>query len=108
MNKKLRPVPYPRGSPKRRHEIAPEEKPRETHVVGEFLPVRTPANLPLRNADDVRVEMARVYREMRSGQMDLTAGAKLVWSLSQLNRAIETSVIELRMEALERVLRIKR
>lgn len=84
-----------------------EEKCRETTAVAEYLPAPTPANLPLRNADDVRLEMAKVYREMRGAQLDLNAGAKLVWILSQLNRVIETSIIEQRVDAMERVLRTK-
>ena len=87
--------------------MAREEKPSETRATAEFLPAPTPASLPLRNADDVRLEMAKVYREMRGQRMDLTAGAKLVWVLSQLARAIETSVIEERINAMERILRTK-
>ena len=59
----------------------------------------------LRNADDVRLEMAKVYREMRGGRLDMTEGAKLVWVLTQINRVIETSVIELRVDAMERALK---
>ncbi len=82
-----------------------EEKSPETTAVTEFLPAPTPANLPLRNADDVRLEMAKVYREMRGGILDLGAGARLIWVLTQINRVIETSLVEQRVEAMERVLR---
>ena len=82
-----------------------ETKAAEMPVVAEFLLAPTPANLPLRNADDVRIEMAKVYREMRGGKLELNSGAKLVWVLSQIIRVIETSVIELRVDAVERALK---
>lgn len=88
-------------------DIREEEGSAKAIAITDYLPAPTPANLPLRNADDVRLEMAKVYREMRGGQLDLNAGAKLVWVLSQLNRVIETSVIEQRMVALERATGIR-
>ena len=58
----------------------------------------------LKTADDIRLEMARVYREMRQGGLDMADGTKLVYVLGQLNKAIETGLIESRMVALERVI----
>lgn len=82
-----------------------EEKSAETTAVAEFLPSPTPATLPLRNADDVRLEMAKVYREMRGARLDMADGARLIWVLGQINRVIETSLVEQRVDAMERVLR---
>lgn len=87
--------------------VSTEEETPESRMDEEFLPAPTPANLPLRNADDVRVEMAKVYREMRGGRVDINIGAKLAWVLTQINKVIETSVIEKRIEAVERVLKVK-
>lgn len=64
----------------------------------------TPQTIHLKTADDVRLEMAKVYRDMRRGDIDMADGTKLVYVLSQLNKAIETSLVEARMEALERTL----
>ena len=63
-----------------------------------------PPTIHLKTADDVRLEMAKVYRDMRSGRIDMGDGTKLVYVLAQLNKVIETSLIEARMEALEATL----
>ena len=61
----------------------------------------TPPTIHLKTADDVRLEMAKVYRDMRQGRIDMADGTKLAYVLGQLNKAIETGIIEVRMEALE-------
>lgn len=86
---------------------AEEELP-ESPGTAEFMPCPTAANLPLRNADDVRLEMGKVYREMRGQRIDMADGARLIWALGQINRAIETSVVEQRVEAVERILRSRK
>lgn len=68
----------------------------------------TPPTIHLKTADDVRLEMGRVYREMRGGRIDMADGTKLVYVLGQLNKAIETGIIESRMEALERTLNARK
>jgi hypothetical protein len=39
---------------------------------------------------------------MRQGRVEMADGTKLAYVLGQLNKAIETGIIEARMEALER------
>lgn len=85
-----------------------EEKSLESPSASEFMPCPTAANLPLRNADDVRLEMGKVYREMRGQRIDMADGARLIWALAQINRAIETTVVEQRVEAVERILRSRK
>ena len=68
----------------------------------------TPPTIHLKTADDVRLEMAKVYRDMRRGDIDMSDGTKLVYVLSQLNKAIETTLIEVRMESLERTLNARK
>lgn len=51
--------------------------------------------------DDVRREMAKVYRESRSQVIDPVTGTKLVWMLQSVARVIEGSDLEKRIEALE-------
>jgi hypothetical protein len=72
---------------------------------GDLLP--TPKEIKLKTADDVRLEMARVYRDMRQGRIESQEGTRLVYVLSVLNKAIETGIIESRMESLERTLKAK-
>jgi len=58
--------------------------------------------LPLTTAVDVRKEMARLYREMKAGQIPTQDGSRLGYVLSLLRRTIETADIEQRLEALEK------
>jgi hypothetical protein len=50
---------------------------------------------------DVRREMAKVYREARSELIDPATASKLVWVLQAVGKVIEGSDLEKRVEALE-------
>ncbi|MEI8572630.1 hypothetical protein U737_07700 [Methylomonas sp. LW13] len=50
---------------------------------------------------DVRREMAKVYREARSGVVDVQDATKLTWCLQAVGKVIEGSDLEKRIEALE-------
>ena len=50
---------------------------------------------------DVKREMAKVYRESRSEQIDPATATKLVWMLQAVGKVIEGSDLEKRIEALE-------
>jgi len=65
----------------------------------------TPPTIHLKAADDVRLEMARVYRDMRVSKIDMGDGTKLVYVLSQIARVIEVADVQVRIDALERVLK---
>lgn len=58
----------------------------------------------LTTVDDVRAEMARVYRDMRSKRIDMADGTKLIYALSQIGRVVEVVRIERRMDALQQAL----
>lgn len=60
-----------------------------------------PAKIDLKSIDDVRLEMARVYRQMKSGEIETSDGTKLVYVLSQIGKMIEVHDIEKRIELLE-------
>lgn len=64
----------------------------------------TPYKIRLSTADDVRVEMARVYREMRTDKMETKKGATLIYALGQIGKAIEVSILEKRIDLLERTI----
>ena len=51
--------------------------------------------------NDVRREMAKVYRESRSGGIDPFNGTKFIWILQAVSKVIEGSDLEKRIEALE-------
>jgi hypothetical protein len=55
----------------------------------------------LSTVQDVRREMAKVYRECRSDILDAQTGTKLTWMLGELRKTIELSDFEQRIEQLE-------
>lgn len=67
---------------------------------GKTLP--TPKQIKLKTIDDVRVEMASVYRGMKSGSIETSDGTKLVYVLGAIGKMIEVHDIEARIELLER------
>lgn len=50
---------------------------------------------------DIRREMAKLYRESRSGMLEVQEATKLTWCLQAIGRVIEGSDLEKRIEALE-------
>ena len=54
----------------------------------------------LKRLDGVRNEMARVYRAMKSGELDGTDGTKRAYMLSLIGKLIEASELERRIAAL--------
>ena len=55
----------------------------------------------LASLDDVRLEMAKVYREMRGKTLESGEGARLVYVLQQLAKLHETVEIARRLASLE-------
>jgi hypothetical protein len=66
----------------------------------EVLDAPTP-RLNLSTSEDVRREMARVYREARSREIEPSEATKLVFILTQILRAHEQVVLEGRISAIE-------
>jgi hypothetical protein len=52
--------------------------------------------------EDVRREMAKVYRHVRTGKLPSQEGARLVYMLDRIARAIEGHELERRLSELER------
>lgn len=67
------------------------------------IPPSPRVRLRLRTLDDVRAELARLYRDGKSGRRDVTEVSKLANVLSILGRLIEGSELESRVEHLERL-----
>lgn len=65
----------------------------------ELIP--TPARIDLKSINDIRLEMARVYREMRSKTIESQDGTRLVYVLAAMGKLIELHDIELRIQDLE-------
>jgi pyruvate/2-oxoglutarate dehydrogenase complex dihydrolipoamide acyltransferase (E2) component len=66
-----------------------------------FEVVPTPSRIDLKTIDDIRLEMARVYREMRTNQIEAQQGTRLVYVLSAIGKLIELHEFEKRIELLE-------
>jgi hypothetical protein len=71
-----------------------------SHKGFEVLDAPTP-RLNLSTSEDVRREMAKVYREARSRQIEPSEATKLVFILTQILRAHEQVVLEGRITNLE-------
>ncbi len=65
----------------------------------ESLPI--PNRIDLKTIDDVRLEMARVYRDMRAEKILTSDGTRLVYVLAQIGKMIELHEIIKRVEKLE-------
>ena len=55
----------------------------------------------LATSDDVRREMAKVYRESRGGKIATSEATRLVYILTQILKAHEVHVLEQKLLALE-------
>ena len=55
----------------------------------------------LSSCEDVRREMARIYREARSGKLPISDATRLSYILVQIIKVHELAVLEKRIEALE-------
>lgn len=80
-----------------------DTKPSRTidNTSGNLMPTPT-KKIDLATVDDVRLEMARTYREMKSGSIETSDGTKLVYVLCQIAKMIELYDIENRLTVLEK------
>ena len=82
-----------------------EHSPDATVPKPRFLPcievLPTPRRVDLATIDDVRLEMAKVYREMKSGDIPTQDGTRLTYVLSQIGKLIEAHELQGRVDALE-------
>ena len=58
---------------------------------------------PLNSVGGVLNELARVYREARRGQLDLSDATRLAMILREIRSALESGDIERRIDALEAI-----
>jgi len=68
---------------------------------GELVPKKRYARAKLVSANDIAAELARVYRAMKSGELDPNVGTKLTYVLSTLSKIRVDGELEARLEALE-------
>ena len=70
------------------------------HIDTEVLDDPTP-RINLATSEDIRREMAKVYRETRCNKIMPSNGTKLVYMLTNILKAYEVSEIEKRLTDLE-------
>ena len=71
---------------------------------GTGSPIPTPPKIKLNTIDDVRREMAAVYREARDGTLDISNAGRLAYVLTGIGKLIEIEQVEKRLDDLERKL----
>ena len=75
-------------------------------VIAEPVKTRTPLRLVpsrsvlLKTMEQVRLEMAKVYRSMKTGAIESQHGSRPVFVLAQIGRTIESSDMEKRLRQL--------
>ena len=63
--------------------------------------LRTPRIGPLRTVDDVRCELAKVYRAVRTGRLPMDVAKGLCYLLVSLGTLVKDGALEARITALE-------
>jgi len=64
-------------------------------------PPRQKGSIALTKMSHIRTELASLYREARTGKIDLSDATKLTFMLQVLGKIIEGGELEQRIEALE-------
>lgn len=72
---------------------------------GEILTARG-CKIKLHSAEEIRAEMARVYREARTGRLASDQATRLVYILGQIAKVHELGIIESRFTALEQIAKV--
>jgi hypothetical protein len=65
------------------------------------LPTPQRRRVPLDSLENVRHEMARVYRSMRFGDVATQDGSRLIFALGAIGKILEVEQLEKRVEQLE-------
>ena len=73
----------------------------------ELISDPTPRPIELHHAKAIRLELSKVYRDMRSGKIDPSDGTKLAYVLDMLRKSHETAVLQDRIELLELAANLK-
>ena len=77
-----------------------QENPSQT-LDGDVIEMKPTPSIHLKSIDDVRLEMAKVYRDMKLQRIATSDGTRLVYVLGQIGKMIELHELEKRIEKLE-------
>jgi hypothetical protein len=67
-------------------------------------PDPTPQKIKLSSIEDVRREMATIYREARAGRVDISDAGRFAYILTGIGKLVEIEQVERRLIELERKL----
>ena len=71
-------------------------------------PSNTLSKIRLNDAETIRMEMARLYKDMRLGRIDTQDGTRLAYVLDMVRKAHETCELQRRVEIIDQVNKIRK
>ncbi|HQR83503.1 MAG: hypothetical protein B7X83_01760 [Polynucleobacter sp. 17-46-58] len=71
-------------------------------------PVNSMHKIRLNDAETIRMEMARLYKDMRLGRIDTQDGTRLAYVLDMVRKAHETCELQRRVEIIDQVNKIRK
>ena len=66
------------------------------------------SKIRLNDAETIRMEMARLYRDMRMGRIDTQDGTRLAYVLDMVRKAHETCELQRRVEVIDQVNKMRK
>ena len=93
------------------HQHRPEDQLQTQQGQGELLdptPSNSMSKIRLNDAETIRMEMARVYRDMRIGRIDTQDGTRLAYVLDMVRKAHETCELQRRVEVIDQVNKMRK
>ena len=67
-----------------------------------------PIRIDLYNPTEIRREMGKVYRDMRTGKIPAQDGTRLVYVLDMIRKAYETDILQERITLIEQTLKMRK
>lgn len=69
---------------------------------------RSPIRIDLYNPTEIRREMGKVYRDMRTGKIPAQDGTRLAYVLDMIRKAYETDILQERITLIEQALKMRK
>lgn len=69
---------------------------------------RSPMRIDLYNPTEIRREMGKVYRDMRTGKIPAQDGTRLAYVLDMIRKAYETDILQERITLIEQALKMRK
>ena len=88
-----------------------DDRPLSQSLEGQALdpaPLNTMNKIRLNDAETIRIEMARLYKDMRLGRIDTQDGTRLAYVLDMVRKAHETCELQRRVEIIDQVNKIRK